>query len=665
MAAVVGSSANAQRAYSIPPEKGVLITAPISGWRASAACAIDPSNGAQYRCINSGSVYQVITGGTTAASGGPSGSSANETDGTVHWKWIGFNQGQSVTTGSQIVAFVARGTQSTLPSGSAGIPPTDNQGGTFTTMGNFNYNGFTDSFCGVFFRSTPVQTTASYQVIAQFGGTSVGSGAGDEVSVGYMEIRNVPFGAPHTSSHTEIANSNASGVCQAATITTTKPCIIVSIWAGNGNVITPGQSHTAVPLGGLTMVSGCQGLVSLNNNGYIQVAVATRLATASLVPFAERWSTGASTGEGAQLFTLAFEDTTLTGNLATTLGGETLSAAGNATNIGSASFSFSADTLSAAGNATVIGSASIALAGDTVVGASPGSIIGSASIALGADTLSATGVITLFGSGSVTLSGETLSAAGNATNIGSASFSFSADTLSGAGNPTNVGSASLTVGADTLSGTGNATNIGSGSVVLSSDTLVSAGDIILQGSASITLAADTVSSAGGFTPVTGSAAITLADDSLVGFGGVPILSGSASIADGTDTLSGAGNVLLIGSASIGLASDTLSATSINSGVASITLANDTLVSAGVITLLGSASIQLGADSLTGAGFGATITGSANIIFASDTVEGGDGSRPPPLNRHVQELIFQTVDLPIGPGVPRTGGGGRRNPFRIK
>lgn len=624
MAAIVGSSANAQRAYSIPPETGVVITSPISGWQSSKVCDIDPSNGAQNRCINSGSVYQCIQAGTTRASGGPSGSSANETDGTAHWKWLGFNQGQSVTTGSQIVAYVARGTQSTLNSGTNGIPPTDNQGGTFTTMGNFNYTGFSDSFCGVFFRSSPVQTTSSYQVVAQFGGTTIGSGAGDELSVGFVEIKNVPFGVPHTSSHTELANSNASGICQAATITTTKPCIIISIWAGNGNVISPGQSHVAVPQGGLTMVSGCQGLVSLNNNGYIQVAMAARLATASLVPFAERWSTGATTGEGAQLFTLAFEDTTLTGNLTVTLAAETLAAAGAITNIGSASFSFVADTASSAGAITNIGSASITFAGDTVVGSAPAIASGSAAITFAADTVSAAGAVTNIGSASLAFAADALLSAGAIANIGSASLAFAADTLSSAGVLTGIGSASLNLVNDTASSTGAIINIGSASLAFIADTLTGAGATINIGASAVTLAAETLVSAGVIT-LLGSASIQLGADTLVSGGGFAVLIGSGNIALGNDTSTGADTQATL------------------SGSATITDGSETVSSAGVVTLIGGGSMTLGAD----------------------TVGGGNTIPPTFVESHVQSLAFQNTDLPYGPGVPRTGGGGRRNPFRIK
>lgn len=40
------------------------------------------------RATNADNVYEVITSGTSAGSGGPTGTGTNITDGTVHWKWI-------------------------------------------------------------------------------------------------------------------------------------------------------------------------------------------------------------------------------------------------------------------------------------------------------------------------------------------------------------------------------------------------------------------------------------------------------------------------------------------------------------------------------------------------------------------------------------------------
>lgn len=47
---------------------------------------------------NGGNAYQCITAGTTAASGGPTTTSADITDGTAHWKYLGAVTGGVVNT---------------------------------------------------------------------------------------------------------------------------------------------------------------------------------------------------------------------------------------------------------------------------------------------------------------------------------------------------------------------------------------------------------------------------------------------------------------------------------------------------------------------------------------------------------------------------------------
>lgn len=55
-------------------------------WSASNAFAVN-----QY-CTNGGNTYQATAAGTSAASGGPSGTTSSITDGTVTWKYIGAGQ---------------------------------------------------------------------------------------------------------------------------------------------------------------------------------------------------------------------------------------------------------------------------------------------------------------------------------------------------------------------------------------------------------------------------------------------------------------------------------------------------------------------------------------------------------------------------------------------
>lgn len=59
-----------------------------TGWRAKAWVASTAVR-VGYLRSNGGNIYEVITAGTTAASGGPTGTTSNITDGTAHWQYIG------------------------------------------------------------------------------------------------------------------------------------------------------------------------------------------------------------------------------------------------------------------------------------------------------------------------------------------------------------------------------------------------------------------------------------------------------------------------------------------------------------------------------------------------------------------------------------------------
>jgi hypothetical protein len=56
----------------------------ISAWAGNTAYALGDR-----RTHDSGKAYEVITAGTSAASGGPTGTGSNITDGSVHWKYLG------------------------------------------------------------------------------------------------------------------------------------------------------------------------------------------------------------------------------------------------------------------------------------------------------------------------------------------------------------------------------------------------------------------------------------------------------------------------------------------------------------------------------------------------------------------------------------------------
>jgi uncharacterized phage protein gp47/JayE len=73
----------------------------VDAWQASHAYVL------QDRCANDGNIYECITAGTSASSGGPTGEDLDITDGTVHWRFLGAGDGavdvelESVETGPQ------------------------------------------------------------------------------------------------------------------------------------------------------------------------------------------------------------------------------------------------------------------------------------------------------------------------------------------------------------------------------------------------------------------------------------------------------------------------------------------------------------------------------------------------------------------------------------
>jgi uncharacterized phage protein gp47/JayE len=71
----------------------------VDAWQASHGYVL------QDRCTNDGNIYECITAGTSASSGGPTGEDLDITDGTVHWRFLGAGDGavdvelESVETG--------------------------------------------------------------------------------------------------------------------------------------------------------------------------------------------------------------------------------------------------------------------------------------------------------------------------------------------------------------------------------------------------------------------------------------------------------------------------------------------------------------------------------------------------------------------------------------
>lgn len=295
----VGGASDVQRSFQAAPQSGTLTTvALIPAWAILTAYVVDPTAGGINRVSNGGNLYQCSVAGTSASlAGGPSGTGTNITDGTAHWYYVGTVAGTDTAAGSQVLATVMRGNQTLVGS----IDPTDNDSGSFTVITNNEYASFANSFAGVWRRSGASNIKTSYTVSATWGGSG---GAGDELSVGWLELRGVAVGAPHAFSQVERASSSGGSVT-AASITTTKRCLIVSYWFGNGTVQSQGAPDTATPAGGLTLIANATASLSLTPNGYVQHAVAWRMANPGT--FSEVW-TASPTDEGAQLVTIAYED---------------------------------------------------------------------------------------------------------------------------------------------------------------------------------------------------------------------------------------------------------------------------------------------------------------------------------------------------------------------
>jgi lysophospholipase L1-like esterase len=107
---------------SRPPLIGSKPWVVLTGaWPASTAVAV----GALYS--NGGNVYQVISPGTTAASGGPTGTNptADLTDGTAHWAYYGYAIGDQVSNGGWVFEVTTAGLPATTGTGPTPASLTD------------------------------------------------------------------------------------------------------------------------------------------------------------------------------------------------------------------------------------------------------------------------------------------------------------------------------------------------------------------------------------------------------------------------------------------------------------------------------------------------------------------------------------------------------------
>jgi trimeric autotransporter adhesin len=299
-----------------------------------------------------------------------------------------------------------------------------------------------------------------------------------------------------------------------------------------------------------------------------------------------------------------------TGDLAATLGGATLAAAGTLALAGAAAPTLSAATLSAAG--------ALALAGATAA-------------TLDAATLAASGAVALQGASAVTLAAATLAAEGEsaaAAIAGDLAVTLGAASVAAAGLVLVRADAAPALADAGLTGAGTVAIAGAASVALAAASVAASGALALAGTTAATLAAATLSAAG--SAETGAeAGIALADATLAASAALaiqgaatPALAGATLAAAGTlalagaaaptlsaATLSAAGALALAGATAVTLDAATLSSAgaSASGGLADITLAPATISAAGTVAIQAAAAITLDAATLTASSLGAGIT----------------------------------------------------------
>ena len=524
MVATVATVGRAQRRYGAPNETGTLTTSQPPAWTTSVSYVRDPTAGGTNLVTNVGNLYQCRTDHTSSGANEPT-----TTSDTTQWKYLGAAPAVNDTvSGSQIIAIHAGRTPLATPS--------DNDSGSFTSISEHGYADYADWGIGVWRRSSSSNTKSGYTVSVTWAGTSPGAGAGEEVTLFWLELRNVIVGAPHTDVHVERA-SPTGGTVTGANYTLTTRCLVVSVWGGSGAVVTAGTSHTAVPLGGISALPLLDTTLSISEDGYIQVRAGWAIRDPGT--YADQWTSN----EGAQLFTIAWPVSELDGAASVTLGTAASNAIGKVEVQGAGSATLGAATLSAVGAGSLFGAADVTLGTATAAAAGTVLVQGSASPALADATASSAGVVFVQGTGSAALGAAATSAAGTVLVNGAANAALDAATVVATGGVGSVGVGGGTLAESAVNATGAVAVQGVASPTLDAATATGAGAVAVQGAASPTLEA--VASLGaGAVLVQGSGSPSLAAASLSAdgtvTGGTGSREGTAAITLGSATLSSVG-----------------------------------------------------------------------------------------------------------------------------
>jgi hypothetical protein len=195
----------------------------------------------------------------------------------------------ATATGSLLLCSIARGAWANAPSG-----PSDNRSNSYSILGTTHtYAAYPQSQTGVY-RAVNLSGSPSHTFSAAWGAAG-GGGGGDEVTISAVEVR----GATSVTATTHVERT-AAPTLQGLPTSIAGPGVFVSFCWGNGPV---GITHDFRPGAGWTRINAASAIADPNQSGYIQVAVAYRIATAAGTETVT-WS-NVNTNEGAQIYTIA------------------------------------------------------------------------------------------------------------------------------------------------------------------------------------------------------------------------------------------------------------------------------------------------------------------------------------------------------------------------
>lgn len=461
----IGKFGIRQKSNTTSPTSGTITTyAPYPAWQPSHLYNL--SDGV--RVTNGGNEYELTfpsptESGTSAASGGPTGTGSNIVDGGCRWNFLGPGTGAVDTqaTGSFFVASVAWGRVAT-----GGAAPTDSKGNTYSLITKQNYIGFPSSAQATY--SAGVGSGgAAHTLTAAFGAGN--DGGGDECTAILGEI----IGGLQLKDHSYVENSPVSNVVTSAPVTVTGPAVLVAFWWLNGTVRTEGTNHVATPGSGFTAIPEATALMEIGPGGAGEVQVATHYR---VVASAGTYTASITTtlGEGAAVHLLAIQ--------------------GQAGINGTESAASSSSAASSAGTVTTprTGTEVGALSPSTGAAAGVVSLTGGGSGANDASRAAAAGVVAVTGAGAAALGGSTAASAGTLIPV-----------ITGTGIATAGASTSASFGQVISGHAADVAAVLAGSLVAAAGAVVASGGAVVQASASAPAAAGGIAVAGAAGPAGG------------------------------------------------------------------------------------------------------------------------------------------------------------------